>query len=35
MRCTIYENRPWVCRIFEEGSPECLEEREQLTTIYR
>jgi len=35
MRCTIYENRPWVCRIFETGSSECLEERQQLTTIYR
>ena len=21
--CTIYENRPWVCRIFEMGSYEC------------
>ena len=25
--CTIYENRPWVCREFEEGSYECKEER--------
>jgi Fe-S-cluster containining protein len=22
-QCTIYENRPWVCRIFEMGSYEC------------
>ncbi|WP_151702405.1 YkgJ family cysteine cluster protein [Nitrincola alkalilacustris] len=25
--CTIYENRPWVCREFEMGSYECREER--------
>lgn len=25
--CTIYENRPWICREFEEGSYECLDER--------
>ncbi|MFP4294877.1 MAG: YkgJ family cysteine cluster protein [Halothiobacillaceae bacterium] len=25
--CTIYKNRPWVCREFEVGAPECLEER--------
>ena len=25
--CTIYENRPWICREFEMGSYECLEER--------
>jgi len=25
--CTIYENRPWVCREFEMGSYECIEER--------
>jgi len=27
MSCTIYENRPWICREFEMGSPECLDER--------
>lgn len=27
MLCTIYENRPWVCREFEMGSYECLVER--------
>ena len=27
MRCTIYENRPWICREFEMGSYECLSER--------
>lgn len=26
--CTIYENRPWVCREFEMGSFECQDERE-------
>ncbi|MGR6874822.1 YkgJ family cysteine cluster protein [Pseudomonas sp. HK3] len=24
--CTIYENRPWICREFEMGSYECREE---------
>lgn len=24
--CTIYENRPWICREFEMGSDECKEE---------
>jgi Fe-S-cluster containining protein len=27
MSCTIYENRPWVCREFAVGSYECLVER--------
>ena len=27
-RCTIYENRPEICRILERGSPECLGELE-------
>jgi Fe-S-cluster containining protein len=26
--CTIYENRPEICRILERGSPECLGELE-------
>jgi Fe-S-cluster containining protein len=25
--CTIYENRPWICREFEMGSYECISER--------
>ncbi len=25
--CSIYENRPWVCREFEMGSNECISER--------
>lgn len=25
-RCTIYENRPWICREFEMGSDECKDE---------
>ncbi|MCG2634743.1 MAG: YkgJ family cysteine cluster protein [Gammaproteobacteria bacterium] len=29
MRCTIYENRPYVCRAFEMGSHECKSEREE------
>ena len=27
MRCTIYVNRPWVCREFAMGGHECLLER--------
>ncbi|MFT5236320.1 MAG: Fe-S-cluster containining protein, partial [Shewanella sp.] len=27
--CTIYENRPWVCREFEMGSYECEIERSE------
>lgn len=27
MRCSIYDRRPFVCREFEMGSYECLEER--------
>jgi uncharacterized protein len=27
--CTIYENRPWICREFELGSYECIIEREK------
>ena len=27
MKCTIYENRPWVCREFAMGSLECASER--------
>ena len=36
MRCTIYEQRPQVCRDFQTGSAECLVEREgslQLTKL--
>lgn len=25
--CTIYDQRPWVCRAFEMGSEECISER--------
>jgi Fe-S-cluster containining protein len=27
LMCSIYENRPWVCREFEMGSYECITER--------
>jgi Fe-S-cluster containining protein len=27
LRCTIYADRPQLCRVFAMGSPECLEER--------
>jgi Fe-S-cluster containining protein len=35
MRCTIYEVRPLICREFETASPECLDERKGMTSIYR
>ena len=31
--CTIYENRPWICRQFEMGSYECQEERKDIQNI--
>lgn len=30
LMCTIYENRPWICREFEMGSYECRSERAEL-----
>ena len=27
MLCGIYDRRPWICREFEMGGPECLAER--------
>ncbi|MCD6186598.1 MAG: YkgJ family cysteine cluster protein [Desulfuromusa sp.] len=27
MSCTIYENRPWICREFEMGKDECISAR--------
>jgi Fe-S-cluster containining protein len=27
MKCSIYENRPWLCREFEMGGEECLAAR--------
>ncbi|QXO18846.1 YkgJ family cysteine cluster protein [Vibrio ostreae] len=27
--CTIYDNRPWICREFEMGSYECRDERDE------
>ena len=27
--CSIYENRPWVCREFEMGGADCIAERAQ------
>ncbi|WP_083796267.1 YkgJ family cysteine cluster protein [Vibrio sp. AND4] len=29
LMCTIYENRPWICREFEMASDECLDERDK------
>lgn len=31
--CTIYENRPWICREFEVGSYECRTAQAALATI--
>ena len=31
MLCTIYENRPLICREFATGSYECLNEREVIS----
>ncbi|MDA8782142.1 YkgJ family cysteine cluster protein [Porticoccaceae bacterium] len=28
MMCTIYNNRPWICREFEMGARECQNERQ-------
>ncbi len=33
LMCTIYENRPLVCREFEVASFECLTEREQIVIL--
>ncbi|UVE16985.1 YkgJ family cysteine cluster protein [Pseudomonas sp. LS44] len=35
MRCSIYEQRPLICREFEMSSAECLEERRGMSDIYR
>lgn len=35
MRCTIYHNRPLLCREFEMSSAECIEERRDLADAYR
>jgi len=35
MRCTIYASRPLICREFELGSDDCLEERKGSETAYR
>ncbi len=32
-RCTIYADRPHLCRAFEVGSPDCLAAREKLAAI--
>jgi len=35
MRCTIYANRPLICREFELGSADCLQERRGSASAYR
>ncbi|HKM38013.1 MAG TPA: YkgJ family cysteine cluster protein [Thiopseudomonas sp.] len=30
MLCSIYDQRPWICREFEMGGYECLDERTEL-----
>jgi Fe-S-cluster containining protein len=34
MLCTIYEQRPWVCREFEMGSYECIVERKENSRFF-
>jgi Fe-S-cluster containining protein len=33
MLCTIYERRPFICREFQAGEYDCLEERRQLVIL--
>ncbi|MFM2486248.1 YkgJ family cysteine cluster protein [Celerinatantimonas yamalensis] len=33
LRCSIYENRPLICREFEMGSPECQLERAESMSL--
>lgn len=33
MLCTIYERRPFICREFQAGEYDCLEERRQLVIM--
>lgn len=35
MRCSIYQQRPLICREFEMASAECLDERCGMSDIYR
>jgi len=35
MRCTIYEKRPLICREYELGSDDCLEERKGSEWAYQ
>lgn len=35
MLCTIYENRPLICREFEMGASDCIAERAGLETVYQ
>lgn len=30
MLCRIYERRPWICRDYQAGAPDCLEQRARL-----
>jgi Fe-S-cluster containining protein len=32
MLCTIYEQRPFICREYQAGDYDCLEQRQQLLT---
>jgi Fe-S-cluster containining protein len=35
MRCRIYERRPWVCREFQMGGPDCIAERARTVQPHR
>lgn len=34
MLCTIYSQRPYLCREYQAGDLDCLDEREKLTSIH-
>jgi len=33
MLCTIYEQRPWICREYEAGDFDCLEQRKRIPLL--
>ncbi|WP_035853818.1 YkgJ family cysteine cluster protein [Deefgea rivuli] len=34
MLCTIYEQRPWICREYEAGDSDCMEQRKRIPLIH-
>jgi uncharacterized protein len=33
MMCTIYEQRPWICRDYQEGDFDCMEQRKRIPIL--